>query len=617
MDNIYETFIIKDDKIIYPVLNNNNILIKHEDIGTIFQSVGLKNIKINNYKIYQKSFIHKSYMSKTDFIKNEKYFGNIDGLHIEDHPQLLPLQEESNEVLEWLGDAMLQSISALYLYKRFGLSQNEGFLTKIRSKIVKTETLSKLSSIVEFNKYMIISKHVEKICEGRTNERILEDCFESFIGAIMIDQGHENPGNAINIIYEFMANIIENNIDLTEFIINDDNYKDQLMRYFHKEFNGTFPIYNLINNEIIVNDGITTRKFTIQIKDTSNNIISTGVGKSKKDAEQKAAQQALQYFGINNNFMYDSSLSMKTNNKNNFNYKNNQDESTLLGVLNENNHIINEHDIQEIFNQLKLNYIKPINIKYYQQAFIHKSYVETTDFEKNKKLYGNLDIIQESSFKILPLQAESNEVLEWIGDAVLQSVSGLYLYRRYGIDQKEGFLTRIRSKIVKTESLSKLASALQMDKHLIMSKHFDVVLLGRNNNRILEDCFESFLGAMLLDFSDNLTHLDKAFNIIYDFFKNAVENNINLSDIILNDDNYKDQLMRYFHKEFDGQLPTYELVNSETTNTSDGKIFHKFTVCIYDTNNNVIGKAFAKSKKDAEQRAAQYALQYYGIFNGY
>ena len=48
-----------------------------------------------------------------------------------------------------------------------------------------------------------------------------------------------------------------------------------------------------------------------------------------------------------------------------------------------------------------------------------------------------------------------------------------------------------------------------------------------------------------------------------------------------------------------------------------GKIYHKFTVCVKDLNNHIIGKAYAKSIKDAQQRAAQYALQYYGIFNRY
>ncbi len=61
----------------------------------------------------------------------------------------------------------------------------------------------------------------------------------------------------------------------------------------------------------------------------------------------------------------------------------------------------------------------------------------------------------------------------------------------------------------------------------------------------------------------------------------------------------------------------YETIDSETTNTNDGKIYHKFTVCVKDLNNQIIGKAYAKSIKDAQQRAAQYALQYYGIFNRY
>ena len=634
MNNPYEIYELKEDKLIYPVLNNNNILLQDKDVQDIFQSVGLKNIVLHDLQTYQKAFIHKSYAKYTDFIKNEKYFGNIEGLSSEDFPELLPLQEESNEVWEWLGDAMLQSIIAIYLYQRYGTNQNEGFLTKLRSKIVRTETLSKLSEVIQFHKYMIISKHVEKICQGRNNERILEDCFEAFIGALMVDQGKKYPGHAMSIIYNFMSNIIQDNLDLTELIIHDDNFKDQLMRYFHKEFYGKFPIYDLIDSDISVNkEGITTRNFTIEIKDIYNNVIGTGNGKSKKEAEQKAAQNALYYYGIFDNVMLGSiqqSSDLSSKNKSSKYQKNNENDASLLGILNENNHTISLQDVQDIFNQVHLNHIKPKNLEYYQQAFIHKSYVKTTDFEKNKKMYGNSEVDSHTnifsssltstsslSSSVLPLQKDSNEVMEWIGDAVLQSVSGLYLFKRYGDDQKEGFLTRIRSKIVKTESLSKLAISLGMDKHLILSKHFDVILLGRNNHRVLEDCFESFLGAMLLDFSNNLQQINNAFNIIYDFFKNAIEENINLSEVILNDDNYKDQLMRYFHKEFDGQLPIYETISSETINTNDGKIYHKFTVCVKDLNNQIIGKAYAKSIKDAQQRAAQYALQYYGIFNRY
>ena len=135
MSDPYETYELKEDKLIYPVLNNNNVLLKDKDIQDIFQSVGLKHIVLHDLQTYQKAFIHKSYMKYTDFIKNEKYFGNIDGLSSKDFPELLPLQEESNEVLEWLGDAMLQSISAVYLYQRYGTNQNEGFLTKYVVKL--------------------------------------------------------------------------------------------------------------------------------------------------------------------------------------------------------------------------------------------------------------------------------------------------------------------------------------------------------------------------------------------------------------------------------------------------------------------------------------------------
>ena len=287
------------EKKIYPVYNENNFYITKE----IIQSILLKgNItkKISDIKIWQQAFIHKSYCKNNDFKKNEKFYGCIDTVN--EHKNLMILQDDSNEVLEWLGDGILQSVAAIYLYKRFK-TQREGFLTKIRSKLVRTETLSKLALYLNFDKYLIVSKHIEIICNGRKNARILEDSFEAFIGAMMNDFGANNQSEGFNICSTFIINIIENQIDITDLIINDDNFKDQLMRYYQKQFNGKFPIYEQKTLITSINEnGITNKKFHMFVRDVDNHIIGEGIARSKKEAEQKAAKAALMHFGISNGY---------------------------------------------------------------------------------------------------------------------------------------------------------------------------------------------------------------------------------------------------------------------------------------------------------------------------
>ena len=296
---IDECYIIEEGKKIYPVYNDSNFLISNDEIKEILKEGGL-NEEIKNLKLWQQAFIHKSMFKGSDFIKNKKYFGNIDGkLPVEENVNILDLQESSNEVLEWLGDGFIQSIIALYLYERYP-GNNEGFLTKIRSRLVKTETLSKLALALNFDKYMIISKHVEIICTGRRNSKLLEDCFEAFLGAMLYDfKTNKGVAEAYQLVSKFLITVIEKNIDITDLILKDDNYKDQLMRYFQKEFNGEYPKYEQLSVENNVSSvGASNRKFRTCVKDLDGNIIGEGIAKAKRESEQKAAESALKHYGI-------------------------------------------------------------------------------------------------------------------------------------------------------------------------------------------------------------------------------------------------------------------------------------------------------------------------------
>jgi ribonuclease-3 len=181
-------------------------------------------LNIKNVVHYQTSFVHKSYFQDSQ---------KIPGFH----PQ------ESNERLEFLGDSFLGSVTADYLIKRFPKEQ-EGFLTKIRTRLVRSNMLYRFARFLEFGQYILLSNHIDRLTitgsnKGRNNPRLYEDCFESFIGAIIQDFGDEQGH-----IYakRFIIKIIEHLIDFSDLILYNENTKDILQRYF-QSLKWKNPIY--------------------------------------------------------------------------------------------------------------------------------------------------------------------------------------------------------------------------------------------------------------------------------------------------------------------------------------------------------------------------------------
>lgn len=293
-----ENFEIIDNKKIYPVANANNFLINKEQVQEILAQGGIYD-EIKNIKLFQKAFVHESYKSGNDFEKEMKFYGNLNGLSFKENPEILPLQPESSERFEFVGDGHIQSIVGRYLWMRFP-DEDQGFYTKKRSKLVKTEGLYKLASALKFDKYLIISKHVEIIRNGRKNPKLLEDAFEAFIASTFEEfNEQESVGFAYQKVNDFIINLLHKFIDWTEIIYEEDNYKDILMKFFQKRFDGVFPKYDKVKEENNINSiGQTNRKFTVHIKDPSNNIIGKGEAKTIKEAQQNAAKNALEYFGI-------------------------------------------------------------------------------------------------------------------------------------------------------------------------------------------------------------------------------------------------------------------------------------------------------------------------------
>jgi dsRNA-specific ribonuclease len=268
----------------HTTLNPNNILISKKEIQDILLKGNIK-IEINDLSIWQQAFVHKSYISKNDCseVSSEPIIKRNSSENI------IPLQEKSNERLEWLGDAKLQGSVSYYLWERYP-EQDEGFLTKLRSKLVKTKNLSFLAKKLGLSSYLLISYHVEFGCQGRTNPRILENTFESFIGSMFVDFSKKvNTAYGYEVVRRFIITIIEKYVDMVDLVITDENSKDQLMWYFQKNFNGSYPIY--------LKEKYENECFYIFIKEPiTETVVGQGHARSKKQAEQNAAKNALTYY---------------------------------------------------------------------------------------------------------------------------------------------------------------------------------------------------------------------------------------------------------------------------------------------------------------------------------
>ena len=290
-----KTQVVADDELPY---NSDNVLINEDDICFLFDKYGLKGVKPNNINLYRNAFVHKSYctMKNADFITGNQRCPS----------DCLPLQEMSYERLELLGDSILELCVTKYLFDRYP-DQNEGFISKLRTKIVNGKMLGHLSGLIGFSKFAIISKQIEQ-SQGRDNYKILEDIFEAFLGAIVMDFQSEVDeikfpenipksiipisGTGIHFAEIWIITIIEKFIDLSELIQSKTNYKDMLVRYMQHTFQDN-PKFFEINVEIRNNKKV----FIYCVKNRSGAILGTAYGESKKDAENNSAKAALVYYG--------------------------------------------------------------------------------------------------------------------------------------------------------------------------------------------------------------------------------------------------------------------------------------------------------------------------------
>lgn len=185
--------------------------------------------------------------------------------------------KESNERLEFLGDAILEFIVSKNLYNKYP-NKEEGFLTTLRANIVNTENLSKVAESIDLGKHLRLSKG-EEDGGGRNNHSLLANTMESIIGALFIDSGVASAEKFIN-------KYILTNIDsIASKPLKD--FKSRLQEQVQSTGSPT-PRYEVVNESGPDHDKI----FEIAVL-IDNKKVATGKDKSKGKAQQHAAEKAL------------------------------------------------------------------------------------------------------------------------------------------------------------------------------------------------------------------------------------------------------------------------------------------------------------------------------------
>jgi dsRNA-specific ribonuclease len=271
-----------------------------------------------------------------------------------------------------------------------------------------------------------------------------------------------------------------------------------------------------------------------------------------------------------------------------------------INMNNPNNRLITREEVEGI-----LNYFSPIgnkgemlkinDLSFYQRAFIHESYhqaVQNYINNPNETIPIYLDYISK----------ESSERLEYLGDHVLKTTLGRYLYERFP-DEREGFLTRLKIKIEKCSMLHKFAVTLGFKKFLLLSLQIENQTIlgssdrGRDTPSYYEDAFESFLGAIMEDFGElGYIYADR-------FVRNIIENVVDFSQLISTNDNFKDSLQRFFQN-IRWATPVYVNLNQQ------GPLYRKvFTRVLYLTSDQ-----FSQLSQTQQKSIKKYTfecLEYY------
>jgi len=215
------------------------------DLGQIEKKV---RVKFSDVKLLEEAFTHKSYAIEHGSTVN-------------------------NERLEFLGDSIISAVVAHWLFKRFE-TVDEGKLSKMKSQIVSRANLSSWAEEMNLGQYLFLSQG-EEATGGRKRESLLGNVYEALVGAIFLDQGFPTAQRFILRHLAKKKRIVET------------DFKSRLQELVQKKYK-TPPVYYVVAETGPDHE----KKFTLEVR-INKRILGSGEGRSKKEAEQLAAKEAL------------------------------------------------------------------------------------------------------------------------------------------------------------------------------------------------------------------------------------------------------------------------------------------------------------------------------------
>ena len=209
----------------------------------------------NNKNILIEAFTHKSFVNETDKRKSH------------------------NQRLEFLGDSVLSLVITEYLFNNF-TNCNEGILSKLKASLISEKTLSELSSKLNLGKFIQLGRGEEQ-SGGRIRNKLLEDLFESIVGAVYLDGGLTKAKSVILYIYK-------EKLETLSYETSYKDYKTIFQEIVQKKYK-VLPIYN---SSVINENDVKNRLFHSEIY-VNDKLVSKGSGENKKSAEINAAKKAI------------------------------------------------------------------------------------------------------------------------------------------------------------------------------------------------------------------------------------------------------------------------------------------------------------------------------------
>jgi len=228
---------------------NNTLIHDRQDFGARLKS--LLGFRPRNLRLYEMAFIHRS-----------ASFTLPDGSRI------------NNERLEYLGDAIIDSILSEYLFNLYP-GAGEGFMTKTRARIVNRDMLNQIAISMQLGSFI-----VSNTSSTSASRNLYGNALEALVGALFIDAGYEKTSRF------FIEKVLKKQLDLNRVLEAETDYKSLILEYGQKN---RYPVsFNFSESP----DPVTLKPYFTVVLEINNETTSTGHGVSKKEAEQDASIRA-------------------------------------------------------------------------------------------------------------------------------------------------------------------------------------------------------------------------------------------------------------------------------------------------------------------------------------